>query len=146
GTLGSEGVHPDLVPVQLDLDVVVDLGHDLDEGEGRLAPVLSVEGADAHEPVDAPLSAQPAVGAATLDSDRDALEAGLLTLLLVDDLGLPAVPLRPAQVHPQEHRSPIGRLRAARARADAQDRRALVVLARAQELRPLAVEATRASL
>ena len=67
GALGAEGVDPDLVPVQLDLDVVVDLGQDLDEGERRLASLLRVERADPDEAVDAALGAQPAVGRAAVD-------------------------------------------------------------------------------
>ena len=67
GALRAEGVDPDLVPVELDLDVVVDLGQDLDQGERRLAAVLRVERADAHEPVDAALGAQPAVGPPPVD-------------------------------------------------------------------------------
>ena len=63
GALGAERVDPDLVPVELDLDVVVDLGQDLDQGERRLAPLLRVERADPDEAVDAALGAQPAVGA-----------------------------------------------------------------------------------
>ena len=57
----AERVDPDLVPVELDLDVVVGLGQDLDQGERRLAAVLRVERADPDEPVDAALGAQPAV-------------------------------------------------------------------------------------
>ena len=52
----------------------------------------------------------------------DALEAGLLALQLVDDLGREAVPFGPAQVHPQQHLGPVGRLGAAGARADRQQR------------------------
>ena len=63
GALRAEGVDPDLVPVELDLDVVVGLGQDLDEGERRLAPVLRVERADPDEAMDAALGPQPAVGA-----------------------------------------------------------------------------------
>jgi hypothetical protein len=40
GALRPEGIDPDLVPVELDLDVVVGLGQDLDERERGLAPVL----------------------------------------------------------------------------------------------------------
>ena len=140
GALGAVRVDPDLVPVELDLDVVVDLGQDLDERERRLAPLLGVERADAHEAMDAALGAQPAVGAPALDLDGDALEPGLLALLLVDDLGREAMALGPAQVHPQEHLGPVGRLGAAGAGADRQDRGALVVLAGEQERGPLAVE------
>jgi hypothetical protein len=48
--------------------------------------------------------------------------------------------LGPAEVHPQEHLGPVGRLGAAGAGADRQDRAALVVLAGEQERRPLALE------
>src|SRR4026209_1748073 len=60
--LRAVGVDPDLVPVELDLDVIVDFGKDLDEREGRLAPLLRVERADAVEAMDAALGAQPAIG------------------------------------------------------------------------------------
>ena len=55
GARRSERVDPDLVPVELDRDVLVRLGHDLDEREGRLAALLRVVRADADEPVDAAL-------------------------------------------------------------------------------------------
>jgi hypothetical protein len=45
--------------------------------------------------------------------------------------------LRPAQVHPQEHLRPVGRLRAAGAGADREQRRARVVLAGEQQLSAL---------
>ena len=85
--------------------------------------------------MDAALGAQPAVGAAAVDGHRRALEARLLALLLVDDLGLQPMPLGPAQVHPEEHLGPVGGLGAARAGADREDRAARVVLAREQEQR-----------
>jgi hypothetical protein len=48
--------------------------------------------------------------------------------------------LRPAEVHPEEHLGPIGRLRAARAGADRQDGAALVELTGKEEGRSLARE------
>jgi hypothetical protein len=50
------------------------------------------------------------------------------------------VALGPAEVHPEEHLGPVGRLRAAGAGADREDRPALVVFAREQERGPLATE------
>ncbi len=140
GALRAEGVDPDLVPVELDLDVVVGLGQDLDERERRLAPVLGVERADPDEAMDAALGAQPAVGPPAVDRDGHALEAGLLAFLLVEDLGREAMALGPAEVHPQEHLGPVGRLGAAGAGADREERRPLVVLAGEQQRRPLALE------
>jgi len=90
--------------------------------------------------VDAPLGPQPAIGPARLDGDRDALQAGRLAFLLVDDLGVEAMSLCPAQVHPEEHLGPVGRLRAARAGADREERGAIVVFTAEQEGCPLAVE------
>jgi hypothetical protein len=62
--------------------------------------------------MDAALRAQPAVGPPAFDFDGHALEPGLLTFLLVDDLGLEAMAGRvgPAQVHAQEHLGPVGGL------------------------------------
>src|SRR3990172_2798436 len=140
GALRTEGVDPDLVPVELDLGGVLDLGQDLDEGERRLAALLGVVGADPHEPVDPALRPEPAVRPPAVDRHGDALEAGLLALLLVEDLGPEAMALGPAQVHPEEHLGPVRGLRAARAGADRQERVAIVVLAREEEGRPLAGE------
>jgi hypothetical protein len=50
------------------------------------------------------------------------------------------VTFRPAEVHPQEHLGPVGRLRAAGPGADRQEGWALVVIAREQERSPLAEE------
>src|SRR6185503_16696615 len=99
----------------------------------RLAPVLGIERTDPDEAMDAALGPEPAVGAATVDRNGHALQPGLLALLLVDDLGLPAMALGPAQVHPEQHRGPVGRLRAAGPGADRQDRRTAVVLAGEEE-------------
>jgi hypothetical protein len=46
----------------------------------------------------------------------------------------------PAEVHPEEHLGPVGCLGPAGASADRQDRAALVVLAREEERRSLAIE------
>ena len=66
GALGSERLDAQLVVGDLaDLGVVLDLRQRLDERERRVAPLLRVEGADAHEPVDAPLGTKVAIGAST---------------------------------------------------------------------------------
>jgi hypothetical protein len=76
-----------------------------------------------------------------VDLHGDALEAGLLAFLLVDDLGLPAMALvGPAEVHPEQHLGPVGGLGPAGSRADREDRRASVVLTGEQQRRPLAPE------
>src|ERR671913_1160386 len=78
GARAAERVHPDLVPVELDLDVVVGLGHDLDQRERGLAAVLGIVWRDPDQPMDAALGTQPAVGEPPGDGDRGALDPGLL--------------------------------------------------------------------
>jgi hypothetical protein len=116
GARGPEGVHPDLVPVELHLEVALDLRQDFGEGERRVAALLRVEGADADEPVDAALGLEEAVGEPAVDGDGDALDAGLLALGLVQDLRPELVALGPAQVHAQEHLRPSPWLRCRRLR------------------------------
>ena len=79
-----------------DLGVVLDLGQHLDQRERRVAALLGVVRADAHQAVHAALGAQVAVGAATVDGDGRALDARLLALELVEDLGPEAVALAPS--------------------------------------------------
>ena len=69
-----------------DLRGVLHLRQHLDQRERRVAALLGVVRADAHQPVDAALGAQPAVGAPAVDGDGGALEAGLLAFQLVEDL------------------------------------------------------------
>src|SRR3954471_17530680 len=87
--------------------------------------------------MDASLGPEPAVGRASVDLDRRALEPGLLTLLLVDDLRMEPMPLGPAEVHPDEHLGPVGGFCAAGAGADREEGTAIVVLAAEQQLRPV---------
>ena len=130
----AEGVHPDLVPVEFDLDVALHLGQDLDESERRVTALLRVEGADADEPVNASFGLEEAVGRPTIDRNGHALHAGLLALGLVEDLGGEAVPLGPAQIHAQQHLGPVCGLGAAGAGAYRQQGVAAVVLAAEEQL------------
>ncbi len=118
---GPVGVDLEIVGADGDLDVVVDFGVDEDGGEGGVAALGGVVGGDADEAVDAVLLAQVAEGELALDPDGGALDARFLARCHVQRLGLPAFQLGVAQVHPQQHRGPILRLRPARARVDGQD-------------------------
>jgi hypothetical protein len=111
----------DVLGLHLDVDLVVHVRGDIDGGEGRLPRVIGVEGAHAHEAVHAVLGAQVAVGRGAGDGDGHVVDAGLVALLVVDDLGLVAASLAEAQVHAHEHRRPVLGVGAARAGLDAQD-------------------------
>src|SRR5260370_40224520 len=53
------------------------------------------------------LGAQQAIRAWAGDDERRALQSSLLTTRLIDDLGLEAAPLRPLEVHAQQHLDPV---------------------------------------
>ena len=72
---------------------------------------------------------QRAVRVRRLHREGGRLEPGLLGVRGVVDLGRVAVPLRPAQVHPQQHLGEVGRVHAAGAGPDGDQRLAGVVLA-----------------
>src|SRR5581483_2070361 len=88
---------------------------------------------DADEAVDARLGAEVAEGVRALHHERGALDPRAFAGLLLEDLRLVPAPLRPAQVHPQQHLGPVLRLETARTGVDLDDRAAGVVLA-AEEL------------
>ena len=66
---------------------------------------------------------QVPVGVVADDVERGALDARLLAVLPVDQLGLPAARLGEAQVHAQQHLRPVLRLGAAGARRGSRTRR-----------------------
>ena len=93
-------------------------GIDEDAGERGVAAGVGVEGRLAHEPVDAGLGAQHAVGVVAADLDGRALDAGDLALGLLEQFRLETAALGVTQVHALEHRRPVLRLGAARAGLD----------------------------
>jgi hypothetical protein len=107
---------------------VDDRGH-LDAAEGRLPPGLVVERADPDQPVDAVLAAQRPERVGSADLEGGALQPGLLRVGGVEYLRRVAVPLRPPQVHAQEHLGPVRGVDPAGAGGELHDRLALVVLA-----------------
>ena len=62
--------------------------------------VVGVEGAHAHEPMHAHLGAQMAIGPLALHGEAHRVDPSLDGLLEVDDLGLVAPPLAPAEEAP----------------------------------------------
>jgi len=70
--------------------------------------------------MDAAFGLEVAVRRPAVDRYGDALDAGLLAVGLVEDLGGEAMALGPTQVHPQQHLGPVGGFGAAGARADRQ--------------------------
>ena len=116
GAAGAIGVDLQVVVVDLDLADVVDHRRDLDAGEARLAAVGGVERRQPHQPVDALLGAEQAVGVLAVDQERGRLDPGLLPRRGLEQLDLEPAPLGPAHLHPQHHLGPVLGVGAARRR------------------------------
>ena len=76
-----------------DVDLVVDVGCDLDGRERGLTARVGVERGDPHQTVNTVLAAEVAEGVVAGDRERDAVDAGFVAFLEVDDLRLVAAPL-----------------------------------------------------
>ena len=122
GAARSKGVDAQVLLVNLDVDVVRQLGPDVDRGERRVPARRLIERRNPHQPVDAGLGREQAVRVVADDRERHALDAGFLARLQVDDFPLEAAALDPPQVHAHEHLGPVLRLGAAGARMDRDDR------------------------
>ena len=77
--------------VDVDLDVVLDLGRDEHRGEGRVATIAGVERRLAHEAVDPGLGAQPAVGVFAVEPTDALLMPATSPGGRLDEFGLEAV-------------------------------------------------------
>ena len=109
--------------IDLDFDGVVDFRVDEHARERRVPARVRIERALAHEPMDADLGAQIPVGIVAADLDRSALDAGHFSRGLLEHFGPIALALAVADVHPLEHRRPVLRFGAARARLDVDEAR-----------------------
>ena len=107
GAAGAAGLHLDVLRPDLDLAVVVQLGHDLHGGEAGLPPGVGVEGRYTDQSVHAVLALEITVGVVALDEDGGGLDACLVACLVVHQLIGVAVALSPAGVHAVEHLGPV---------------------------------------
>ena len=104
-------------------------GRGRDAREGGVPAVVLVERREAHQPVDALLGLDHAVRVVSLERERGRLDARLLARCRLDQPGLEAALLGPAQVHAQQHLGPVLGVGAAGAGRDLDEGGAAVVLA-----------------
>jgi hypothetical protein len=118
---GAVGVYAQLFWTDVDLDAVVDFRDDENRSERSVSPRRLIERRDAHQPMDAGFAGQEAVGVFALELDGGVFYAGFFARGFVEDYGIHSLALRPTQIHAQQDRSPVLRLRAARPRLDGHD-------------------------
>src|SRR5690625_3507071 len=123
-TRGAENVHTDIARVDVHLDAVIDLGHDVDGSETRVTPALRVERAHPHQAVHTTLDRQqPESPFPANDQLRiiDGPRSGVIADQVYQfDLETP--PFGEATVHAEEHAGPVGSLVTTGARSDRKNR------------------------
>ena len=108
GAAGPEDVLADILVADLHLGVVVgDLRGDVDRREARLPLAFGVERADSHEPVNAHLPLEIAVGPRSTDGNRGTLDAGHVVVLPVEQFDGVVMLAGPGRIHPQHHLGPV---------------------------------------
>src|SRR3954467_10704230 len=101
GARGAVGVDPQVVVLEVEVDVVVEERRDDHLREARVPAVRLIERRETDEPVHAALGLQRSVRVLTAHGERRRLEPVLLPWARLDHVGLEAAPLGPAQVHAQ---------------------------------------------
>ena len=134
GTGRPVGIHPQVLVLDLDLDIVVD--HRIDPGAGKagVAARRTVIGRNPDQPVDTGFGLQPAIGVVTLDPHGNGFHAGFLAGAFFDHFQLETAALAPAAVHADQHRCPVLGLGSAGACMDLEETVIAVRLARQQAL------------
>jgi hypothetical protein len=100
-------VYTKVVGIDVHGNVLGDLRGHVHRGERRVSPSRSIERRDAHEAMHSALGRQQPVRVASRNRRRAALDAGLIAGRDLDNLRRKPAPLRPPQVHAQEHVGPI---------------------------------------
>ena len=100
-------VHANVVGRNLDLDVIGQNGDDLDAGEGGLAALLGIRGADAHQAVHALLGTEHAERVLALHRDGGAVDADDLRCGAIVHRDLPATTGTVLHVHLEQHEGPV---------------------------------------
>ena len=126
--------------LDFDVDVVLNVGPQFDFGKRGMTARRRVERADAHQPMHARFALQIAVSIAAVNAHHHALDARFFAFAAVKHFDFVAVLLRPAQIHALQHRRPVLRLGAARARVNGEDRVLVVVGAGEQRLQRHALD------
>ena len=129
---GPEHVDPNILGLDVYVDLLVHLRIDKHRREGRVSPGVGIEWRDPYQPMHPNLGLQHAVSVLSVDLEGGGFDPGAVPLQAIGDHRLHVVPFRPAQVHPQQHLRPILTLGSAGARMDSDNGVLGIVFARQQ--------------
>ena len=108
---GTVGISLDIGRIDFNRGIL-DLWSDIDAGKGGVTPLCRIKWRNANEAVDSALGLEVAEGMITLHLESYRLDAGLITLLDINNASGVAAAFDPALVHPHEHVCPVARLSA----------------------------------
>src|SRR6266404_458373 len=127
GSRGAINVDPQILVANLDVDLLVHDRVDEYRRKARMPPRIRIERRDSYETMHAGLRSQESIRVRSADLEHGALYPRFLALALVEDGYLETSSLRPTDVHPHEHLSPVLRFRSAGTGADLKLRKAKIV-------------------
>ena len=104
---GAVGVHLQVGFLDLDFDIVIGHGSDIDGGKGGVALLGRIKRRDTDEAMDAALGLEVAVGVLAGDFEGGGLGSHFFPLHVVDEIDFVAAALCPALVHPEHHVGPV---------------------------------------
>ncbi len=120
-------VHLEVLVLDVDRDLVGDVGIHEHRSEGGVAPGVGIERADAHQAMHSLFRLQVAERVVAFDLDSGPRDAAFFPLLDVHHLVLVVVPLHPLRVHAQQHHRPVLAFRSASAGMHGQDRASEII-------------------
>ena len=129
GAAASISVDADIVRIDDNVNILLDVGHDVAGDKGRLSRSLRVEGGDADKSVYASLGFEIAVSVRAVDLEIHGLDARLIAVHKVHDVNCKSLAVRPSRIHSVKHGAPVAAFCAAGSRVKADDRVGIIILA-----------------
>ena len=128
GSAGSVRIDPQIVFVDLDLDLILDIRDHIAGHKGSLTFSRRIEWGDPHKTVNAFFGAQIPVGIFTAHLKRHTFDPCHITLQIIQHFHSKSFLLCPTGIHPVQHTCPVTGLGSAGSRMNAHDRIIPVIL------------------
>ncbi len=132
GTAASVGINAKILLVNLHIQILLDIRHNIQGHKRGLALALGVERGDPHQTMHALLRLQVAVSINAVDLESHGLDARLVPVQIVQHFQGKSFSFRPPGVHTVQHAAPVAAFRAARSGIQLQNGIVLVILSRQQ--------------
>ena len=113
GTAGTVRIDTNVLVTHLNIDLFVDIRHNIAGHERSLAFSCRIERRNTDETVNAFFGFQVTVSILAIDLERNRLHTGLIAIQKIEFLDGKAFALCPSGVHTVQHTAPVARFRSA---------------------------------